>query len=171
MLTWAVEFQTHEMRLEYNPAVNIIQNKMYNFLLWKSTYFRRACFSPICASDRIVRSLDKFSLCVIVDWKLSLSFLSQVTWPGTQPSSTRFPATPHQSGPSRGLLGSLGGRAHLELLVNKDPQVPQASQGMQVCREPQENEVSWATPLTECHEAEPNSGAYTMLTSEIMDLN
>lgn len=55
--------------------------------------------------------------------------------------------------------------------MNKDPQVPQASQEMQVCQEPQENEVSWATPLTECNEAEPNSGAYTMLKSEIMDLN
>lgn len=66
---------------------------------------------------------------------------SKVTWPGTQPSSTRFLATPHQFGQSKGLLGNLEDQAHLEPLVNKDPQVPQASQEMQVCQGPQENEV------------------------------
>ena len=101
----------------------------------------------------------------------SLSFVSQVIWPGTQPSSTRFPASQHQSGPSKGLLESLGDQAHLEPLVNKDPQVPQASQEMQVCQGPQENEVSWTTPLTECAETECNSGAYAMIKFQIMDLN
>jgi len=66
---------------------------------------------------------------------------SRVTWPGTRPSSTRFPASPHQSGPSRGLLGSLADQGHLETLVNKDPQGPQASQEMQACQGPRENEV------------------------------
>lgn len=102
-------------------------------------------------------------LCVTVDWMLSLSFASQVTWPGTQPSSTRFPATPHQFGPSKGLLGSLGDQVPLERLVSKDLQGPQVSPEMQVCQGPQENEVSWATPLTECHVAEHNRGAYTMI--------
>lgn len=85
--------------------------------------------------------------CVTVHWMLSLCFMPQVTWPGTLPSSTRFPATPHPSGLSKGLLGSLGDQAHLEPLVNKDPQAHQASPEMQACQGPQENEVSWAPSL------------------------
>ena len=78
---------------------------------------------------------------VTVHRTLSLSFPSQVTCPGTRPSLTRFPATRHQCGPSRGLLESLGGRAPREPLVSKDPQVPRASQEMQVCPAHQESEV------------------------------
>jgi len=79
--------------------------------------------------------------CMTVHRMLSLSFPSQVTCPGTRPSLTRFPATRHQCGPSRGLLESLGGRAPREPLVSKDPQVPRASQEMQVCPAHQESEV------------------------------
>ena len=80
--------------------------------------------------------------CMTVHWMLSLSFPSQVTWPGTQPSSTRFPATRRPCGPSRALLESLGGRAPREPLVSKDPPGPRASPEMPVCRARQESEVS-----------------------------
>lgn len=66
---------------------------------------------------------------------------SRVIWPGTRPSSTRFPASPHQSGPSKGPLENLVDQGHPEPLVNKDPQGRQASLEMQACQGPQENEV------------------------------
>lgn len=77
-----------------------------------------------------------------------LFVVAQVIWPGTQPSSTRFPAIPHPSGPSRAHLGSLGDQVHLGPRETKDLQALQASQEMQVCQGPQENEVSWATSFT-----------------------
>lgn len=104
---------------------------------------------PQRTSDRTVWRFEEWHLrfpfqCVTVH----LSVVAQVIWLGIRPSSTRFPAIPHPSGPSRALPGSLGDQVHLEPLETKDPQVPQASRAMQVCRGPQENEVSWASSLT-----------------------
>lgn len=97
------------------------------------------------------------------------SLVAQVTWPGTQPSSTKSPANPHLSGPSRALLVSPGDQVHLEPLENKDPQVPQASQEMQACRGPQENEVSRASFLTGYlhRRGQCDHGTYTVADSEI----
>lgn len=95
------------------------------------------------------------------------SLVAQVTWPGTQPSSTKSPASPHLSGPSRAPLESPGDQVHLEPLENKDPQVPQASQEMQECQEPQENEVSRVTPREGDSQSERDHGVYTVTDSEI----
>lgn len=91
-------------------------------------------------------SVEKEATCSLKPWceqwhVRCANSSSRVTWPGTQPSSTRFPANPHQFGPSKGLLGNLADQAHLEPLVNKDPQGPQAFQEMQAFQGPQENEV------------------------------
>lgn len=47
----------------------------------------------------------------------------------------------HQFGLFKDLLVNLEDQDHLELQESKDLRVPQAFQGMQVCQEPQENEV------------------------------
>lgn len=148
MLMWAVEFQTHEIWFECSPAVNIIQDKMQKILSYKWAHFRRVCLFLSGHLTELFGGLKNdtpppsFSFkCVTVHWFI----VAQVIWPGTQPSSTRFRAIPHPSGPSRAHLGSLGDQVHLGPRETKDLQALQASQEMQVCQGPQENEVSWAT--------------------------
>ena len=136
----------HEMEFEHSPAANIIQREMQDLSFGNQLISegRAACLGG-CLTELFgaltSSAPSPSSACVTVHRTLSLSFPSQVTCPGTRPSLTRFPATRHQCGPSRGLLESLGGRAPREPLVSKDPQVPRASQEMQVCPAHQESEV------------------------------
>ena len=136
----------HEMEFEHSPAANTIQREMQDLSFGNQLISegRAACLGG-CLTElfgALTSSAPSPSIaCVTVHRTLSLSFPSQVTCPGTRPSLTRFPATRHQCGPSRGLLESLGGRAPREPLVSKDPQVPRASQEMQVCPAHQESEV------------------------------
>lgn len=139
-------------------ALNTIQQLMLSKVKckkkmwsWKSTYFRGACFSLggwlMELSKALTNHNPQGSHFMTAFWRLSLCFMPQVTCPGTQPFSTRFPATPHPSGPSKDLLGSLEDQVHLERLENRGHRAHQAFQEVQACRGPQEREVSWVTPL------------------------
>lgn len=153
---WRELWNSKHMRCDLNTVQLLISSKVRckKFSVGNHLISEGCASSCWWVSKRIVWNLDRWCLQFSLSKcdsssNASLSFVSQVIWPGTQPSSTRSPASQHQFGPSKGLLESLGDQAHLEPLVNKDPQVPQASQETRVCQGPQENEVSWTTPVTE----------------------